>query len=984
MGPKWQSSHAKSAIEAFASQTPPAHKCPVPRSVILSKVVVATESKDLLLAFLAKRRETTNLAWGFGSGRVLLLLLVFAVTWSSTLTTPAQTADQAWLRPAHYKLVPTAPVRALGDGLVEQTAAHELVLGLRRAGGEPTALMPTNLAQKTTEILGPNSPGGALTVGTAEEFRKNYPELSLPRDLQPDEYWISWVAIGGITLPAVIGGDERGALYGVFDFFRQLGSDKASDDKHPIRSHPAFPIRWVDEWDNPDGSIERGYVGRSIFFENGNVRQDLAPVAEYARLLASIGINGCNINNVNAAPQLLDSDHLKQIARIADAMRPWGVHIAMSVAIASPQTIGGLSTYDPLDPAVKAWWAAKVEEIYTLIPDFAGFTVKADSEGQPGPASFGRTPADAANTLAAALAPHHGVVLYRAFVYNHHLDWRDPKADRARAAYDIFHPLDGSFLPNVIVQTKEGPIDFQAQEPVSPLFAGLQHTAQAMELQITQEYTGQQRHLVYLAPMWKWVLDFDLHANNQSTPVKEILEGKSFSQSGSQTANSELSPTCQSLVSGQDFSRAENPPNKNGALAPAAEPCPGGLVGVAGIGQTNWLNSPLALANLYAFGRLAWDPNLTPAQIAEEWTRQTISTDPQIVATVSKMLLQSWPAYVNYTGPLGLQTLTDITGSHYGPNIESSERNGWGQWHNADAQGAGKDRTVATGSGYAGQYPPEVAKLYEDPATTPDNLLLFFHHVPYTWKLHTGQTVIQYIYDSHYQGATEAANLVTEWTTLKPKIPPALYDDILARLQYQAGHAIVWRDAIVQYFLKLSGIPDEKGRAGHYPGRLEAEDARLTGYKVYGVTPWEDASNGKAVLCGNLPLMFLHPEVPNSVAGSVPAPAAPAETEAHDPCAAEWTYAGPAGHFNIAVQYFDLQGGEAKFTLALNNHPVDSWPAEATLPSRRPNGDNSTRRTIPNIDLKPGDTIRIVGTPEGPDPAALDYIEITSTADPMH
>src|SRR6185437_8728546 len=260
----------------------------------------------------------------------------------------------------------------------------------------------------------------------------------------------------------------------------------------------------------------------------GHVRDDLHPVAEYSRLLASVGINGCNLNNVNNAAPFLEPDMLKGVARIADTIRPWGVRVALSVDIASPQKIGGLKTYDPLDPAVIAWWRAKTDAIYNLIPDFAGFTVKADSEGQPGPASYGRTPADAANLLANALALHGGVVLYRAFVYNHHLDWRDPKADRARAAYDIFHPLDGKFAPNVIVQTKEGPIDFQAQEPVSPLFGGLEKTNQAMEVQITQEYTGQQRHLVYLAPMWKWVLDFDLRAENRSTAVREILEGKSF------------------------------------------------------------------------------------------------------------------------------------------------------------------------------------------------------------------------------------------------------------------------------------------------------------------------------------------------------------------------------------------------------------------------------------------------------------------------
>ena len=365
------------------------------------------------------------------------------------------------------------------------------------------------------------------------------------------------------------------------------------------------------------------------------------------------------INNVNAAPELLDADHLKQIARVADAMRPWGVRVGMSVALVSPEKLGGLKTSDPLDPAVKAWWAAKVDEIYKLIPDFAGFTVKADSEGEVGPSSYGRSPADAANLLAAALAPHGGVVLYRAFVYNNHLDWRDPKADRARAAYDIFHPLDGKFLPNVIVQTKEGPIDFQAREPVSPLFAGLRETNQAMELQVTQEYLGQQRHLVYIAPMWKQVLDFDLRADDRSTPVKEIVEGKSF----------------------------------NRPL--------GGMVGVACVGR-EWLGSPMAMANLYAFGRLAWDPELTPEQIAREWIRQTIGTDPVVVSTVEKMLMQSWPAYEHYTGFLGTQTLTDITGSHYGPNIEASERNGWGQWHFDDRQGHRHGPHRGDGNGLCG------------------------------------------------------------------------------------------------------------------------------------------------------------------------------------------------------------------------------------------------------------------------------------------
>jgi alpha-glucuronidase len=860
--------------------------------------------------------------------------LAIAALVATGLSASAQTADQAWLRyPASNPTSFPREIRALGPGLLEQSAVEEI----KRCLGN---LASGKLTARTESLM-----AGQTILGTASEVRKAFPEVPIPADLEPGGYLMNSSNANGKHRLLIIGADEPGVLYGTFALERFV----ASSISFPlvIRSHPTFKIRWVDEWDNPDGSIERGYAGPSIFFENGNVREDLTPVSEYGRLLASVGINGLNVNNVNAAPQLIDTAHLKQLARIADALRPWGVHLALSVSVASPQTIGGLLTYDPLDPAVKAWWAAKANEIYTLIPDFAGFTVKADTEGQPGPSNFGRTPADAANTLAAALVPHDGIVLYRGFVYNHHLDWHDPKADRARAAYDIFHPLDGKFLPNVIVQTKEGPIDFQAREPVSPLFAGLQHTAQAMEVQITQEYTGQQRHLVYLAPMWKQVLDFDLRANNQSTPVKEILAGKFFHQ-----------PL-------------------------------GGIVGVACIGRDRWLGSPLALANLYAFGRLAWDPNLSPDEIAEEWIKQSISSDPQVVAMVQKMLMQSWPAYESYTGPLGLQTLTDITGSHYGPNIESSERNGWGQWHNADSQGVGKDRTVATGSGFTGQYPPQIAKLYENPATTPDNLLLFFHHVPYTWRLYPktvrtmvdgrpeyrtepSKTVIQYIYDSHYAGAAQAAQFVEDWATLEGRIDPDLYKDVHARLVYQAGHATVWRDAVVQYFLKLSGIPDAQGRAGHYPGRLEAEDARLTGYKVIDVNPWEDASAGKAVTCGaDAKGTGFSPYIQPAQATRASAP------EGMPPCAAEWTWSGSPGRYSIAVQYFDLQGGSAKFTLSINNHPIATWLADASLPSIRPNGDNSTRRTIPGVTLNPGDTIRIEGAPDGADPAALDYIEIT-------
>ncbi|HEY1805376.1 MAG TPA: alpha-glucuronidase family glycosyl hydrolase [Terracidiphilus sp.] len=811
----------------------------------------------------------------------------------------AQTEDPAWLRYAsvpNHSPVPTS-VRALGTSPLEQSAVEELQRGI------PAMIAPKSASAETS---------GQTVVGTLDEVRTAFPGLAVPTHIAAHGFWLKRTLWHGHPLVVVAGSNEHGSLFGAFDLLRRVTTGADLSHLDAIEA-PAMPIRWVDEWDNADGTVTRGYDGRSIFFEAGKVRDDLSEAAAYARLLASVGINGCNVNNVNGADPFLAPAMIKGLARIADAMRPWGVRLAISVDIASPQKVGGLKTFDPLDPQVKAWWTAKLNEIYEQIPDLAGVTVKADSEGEPGPASYGRSPADAANVLANALAPHGGVVLYRAFVYNNHLDYSDMKADRARAAYDIFHPLDGQFAPNVIVQIKYGPIDFQAEEPVSPLFAGLRKTNEAVELQITQEYLGQQRHLVYLAPLWKEKLDFDLRADHRSTPVKEIIEGKSFKRSL------------------------------------------GGMIGVSCVGRDNWLGAPMAMANLYAFGRLAWNPNLSADQIAAEWTRQTISTNPEVVATVDKMLMQSWPAYIDYTGFLGTQTLTDITGSHYGPNIEASERNGWGQWHRDDAKGIGMDRSVATGTGFSGQYPPPIARMYESLSTTPDSLLLFFHHVPWTYKLHSGKTVIQYVYDSHYKGAEEAARLGDEWATLKGKIDPQLYEDERARLEYQAGHAIVWRDAIVQYFLKESGVPDALGRAGHYPGRLEAEDARLTGYKIIDVTPWEDASGGKAVSCD-----------PKS---------------AQKTCTAEWTYQGKPGRFDIAAQYFDLQGGDAHFTFAINGTEMVSWAADGKFPSRRPNGDNSTRFTARGPDgrgfeLKSGDVLRIEGAPDASDPAALDYVEV--------
>ena len=810
----------------------------------------------------------------------------------------AETGREAWLRYAplshvqksQYNLIPKNIVR-MSNSPVAYSAYETLVDGLGK--------------MLSRDFRTPDKSLSVVFLGTLPTMKKLIAEFPPAPSLRADSFWLRSDQFHGANRILIVGESDYGTLYGVFALLSKIarGEDvSALNEAH----NPSAKIRWVDQWDNLDGSIERGYAGRSIFFDGGNVRADLTRASEYARLLASIGINGCNVNNVNANPRALASDFLPQIARIADAFRPWGVRLSLSVALNSPQTIGGLGTFDPLDPKVVEWWKAKASEIYKLIPDFGGFTVKADSEGQVGPSSYGRTPADAANTIARALAPHGGVVFYRAFVYNHHLDWRDPKADRARAAYDIFHPLDGKFGDNVVIQIKHGPIDFQAREPVSPLFAGLEKTNEAIELQVTQEYTGQQRHLVYLAPMWKEVLDFDMHAGSQETPVKDLVAGKLFNR-------------------------------------PA-----GGYVAVVNVGlDENWLAHPFAMANLYAYGRLAWNPDLSAREIADEWTRLTFGNDAAVVKTASDIAIKSWPAYESYTGFLGTQTLTDITGSHYGPNIESSEENGWGQWHRADHDGIGMDRSVATGTGFAGQYLPEVAKMYESIATTPDELLVFFHHVPYNYKLHSGNTVIQHVYDSHYEGADEAAEFAREWTTLKEKIDDQRYNDVLTRLEYQAGHAIVWRDAICNYFVRLSGIADAKGRAGNFPNRIEAESMTLTGYVPVEVTPWENASGGKAVEC--------------RVAKG---------------CSASFRFSGAAGKNEIDVEYFDQSNGVSTFRVFVNGRKVDEWKAEDHLPARKMGADSSTRRRIDGVELRPGDELRIEGIPDGGERAGLDYVEI--------
>jgi alpha-glucuronidase len=838
--------------------------------------------------------------------RLSLKILVLSLTTVATSAVcRSETGYEAWLRYAPLDKVLTRKYDALppnvvgaGNSVVLQSATAELVRGIR------------GMLSKTLKDVPQQSGEPAIVLGSLKDLYARGVDVHPSRELSDDGFWLKSTKLHGFDSLVVAGGSDRGVLYGVFALLSKIARGESMDHLDETQQ-PSAPVRWVNQWDNLDGSIERGYAGRSIFFENGDVRSDLNRVRDYARLLASLGINGAAINNVNANPRVLQPDFLPQLVRVAAVFRAWGIRLTIAVDLSSPKLIGGLESFDPLDPAVEKWWRDRVDQIYQQIPDFGGFVVKADSEGRLGPSTYHRTPADAANVIARALKPHGGIVFYRAFVYNHHLDWRDPKNDRAKAAYDNFHPLDGQFDDNVIAQIKHGPIDFQAREPVSPLFSGLEKTNEAIELQITQEYTGQQRHLCFLAPMWKQVLDFDMQAGMEGTPVKDLVSGKTFHR-----------PL-------------------------------GGFVGIVNVGlDNNWLAHPLAMANLYAFGRLAWNADLSPATIVEEWTRLTFGNDPTTVRTVSDMQLSSWPTYENYTGPLGAQTLTDILGSHYGPGIESSEENGWGQWHRADKEGIGMDRSVATGTGYAKQYRAPVAATYESLAKTPDELLLFFHHIPYTYVLHSGKTVIQHIYDSHYEGAAHVEEFIREWKSLKEHIDPERYADVLARLEYQSGHAIVWRDAICNYFLRMSGIADAKGRAGHFPDRSEAESMRLQGYVPVDVTPWENASGGKAVEC--------------------PQPQG---------CSASFSFSRAAGRYSVDVVYFDQKNGESKFRVFISGKLIDQWVADDQLPAVKIGADAATRRRIHSVTLHPGDEIRIEGIPDRDEHAGLDYVEITSSAD---
>ncbi|NOU64001.1 alpha-glucuronidase [Paenibacillus sp. LMG 31461] len=567
------------------------------------------------------------------------------------------------------------------------------------------------------------------------------------------------VAVGANT--------SNGVLYGTFHLLRLLstGSDINELD---IVENPINKLRMINQWDNMDGSVERGYAGESIFFKDNLISEDHGRIRDYARMLASAGLNGIVINNVNVhkVESKLITEFLPDVAKLAAIFRKYAIKLFLSVNYASPIEIGGLTTADPLDSDVRQWWKAKTADVYAVIPDFGGYLVKADSENRPGPFTYDRDHADGSNMLAEALEPFGGMVIWRCFVYNCKQDWRDRKTDRARAAYDHFKPLDGRFKDNVILQIKNGPMDFQVREPVSPLLGAMPSTNQVLEFQIAQEYTGQQRHLFYLIPQWKEILDFESYTKGNGSTIKRIASG---SVHGNRLA---------------------------------------GIAAVSNIGDDmNWTGHLLAQANLYGYGRLIWNPDLTAEHIAEEWIKLTFGDNANIIHVIKNMLLSSPAIYESYTAPLGVGFMV-TPHTHYGPDVDGYEYAKWGTYHYADWHGIGVDRTLATGTGYTSQYNSPNFERYESLAHCPDELLLFFHHVPYTHVLQSGKTVIQHIYDTHFEGVEKAEQLVSQWDSLAGTMDEVLHKQVAERMEEQVEHAKEWRDRINTYFYRKSGIAD--------------------------------------------------------------------------------------------------------------------------------------------------------------------------------
>ncbi|WP_217698382.1 alpha-glucuronidase [Streptacidiphilus griseoplanus] len=693
----------------------------------------------------------------------------------------------AWLPPEAFRAIGSRRTLVHGAGLLVGTVHQEVEQACARYGGAVVRLEPRTAGEPYDGdgtfdlVLALSAPEPPLP-GAAQVPACLRGEGRHPAQPTGDEGY-TLARQGGVTV--VLADAPAGLLYGLFHVVR-LGESAFGGDRAPELHRPAVRSRMLDHWDNVDvhpvmGQVERGYSGGSIFWRDGAPRGDLARVRAYARLLAASGVNAVALNNVNvhATETRLLTDRLGDVAALADVFRPYGIRVHLSVGFASPVVLDGLPTADPLDREVRAWWAEAAGRVYRAVPDFGGFVVKADSEGQPGPFTYGRSHADGANMLAEALAPFGGVVHWRAFVYDHQQDWRDRSTDRARAAFDHFAPLDGEFHSNVVLQVKHGPMDFQVREPVSPVIAAMPATRLAVEFQVTQEYTGQQQHVCYLGPMWSEVLGFRPWGAD--------------------------APTVAAVAAG------------GAAYGGGAEG--GGLVAVSNVGDDPyWTGHPLAQANLYAFGRLAWEPRADPVAVLDEWIDLTfvpvVSGDPEpLRSTLHAMMDGSWRSYERCTAPLGIGFMVR-PGHHYGPDVDGYEYTPWGTYHFADRDGLGVDRTRASGTGFAGQYPAPWSEVYESPERCPDELLLFFHHVPYGHVLRSGSTVVQHIYDTHFAGAEEAAESRRLWQKLGAGglVEPALHARVAERLDEQVRSAEEWQDQVNAYFFRKSGVPDAHGR----------------------------------------------------------------------------------------------------------------------------------------------------------------------------
>ena len=674
-------------------------------------------------------------------------LALLAAAWMSCATAArAEDGYDLWLR---YKPVEGAAavgeVTVLGDGATLAAARGELERGLTGMRGGAT---PSTRA--------------ALLAGTAAQPRIAALGLPLPA-AGPEGYVIRSATVDGKPITVIAANSDVGVLYGAFHFLRLVQTGQPLD-RLDIASAPAVKLRLLNHWDNLDRSVERGYAGQSIWdwWKLPDVKDPR--YVDYARANASLGINGAVLNNVNAKADSLTGPYIAKAAAVADVLRPYGIKVYLSARFSAPKEIGGLPTADPLDPAVRAWWKAKADEIYRTIPDFGGFLVKANSEGQPGPQDYGRTHADGANMLAEAVARHGGVVMWRAFVYSH-----EQPEDRIKQAWSEFTPLDGKFAPNVIVQVKNGPLDFQPREPFHPLFGAMPRTPLMMEFQVTKEYLGFSTHLVFQGPLWEEVLQADTWANGKGTTVAKVVEG----------------------AAGQALT---------------------GMAGVANIGaDRNWSGSHFDQANWYAFGRLAWDPNLSSKTIADEWVRMTFSNDPAFVKPVTGMMLSSRETMVNYMTPLGLHHIMGRS-HHYGPGpwVAGGERADWTSvyYHRAAPDGIGFDR-MASGSNAVAQYAPQAGKaLSED-----ERYLLWFHRVGWDRKTASGRPVWDELVVRYSEGVDEVKAMRRTWASMAPYVDPERHAQVAAYLAIQEHEAQWWRDACIAYFQTFSKRPLPAGYA---------------------------------------------------------------------------------------------------------------------------------------------------------------------------